>query len=241
MGRERRRDPRHGRAIRAGLPRAATAGRPWRGHAAVTSAAEKLRRPAHNAFCAQWILHTMRSAQNAFCRPWRGWRRAPAHAPAAARARRRARRSRCSTTRQWRATSSRCARATGMSPPPPLPRTNRTSLVPPLVLSGHAVPARGRQAQPPSPPAVQTGRASLLCPVRTDARLSPMSAGTAPSPPAARAPACPRCVPYFTNRCGFWSRPNLYLAGQQRPPSLPQLPGKRRRRAGRCARRQLCV
>jgi hypothetical protein len=33
-----------------------------------------------------------------------------------------------------------CMNEAPPSPPPPLPRTNRTSLVPPLVLSGHVTP-----------------------------------------------------------------------------------------------------
>jgi hypothetical protein len=75
--------------------------------------------------------------------------------------------------------------------PPPLPRTNRTSLVPPLVLSGHEARA-----------AAQAGRAGPR---------SARGAGARP-PPAAPPPVRPRAAPHRAPR-GRRSRPRATPRG----------------------------
>jgi len=89
-------------------------------------------------------------------------RRAMGAAAAAARRARRGRRrctSHCGTARGTR--RARCSMQARTPPPLPFHRTNRTSLVPPLVLSGQALldagaDARGGPAGPAGPPALET-------------------------------------------------------------------------------------
>ena len=80
-----------------------------------------------------------------------------------------------------------------VSPPPPLPRTNRTSLVPPLVLSGHAASLTPYRCAPLSRPAASRA------PPRT-ATCSWWGAGSAPAPCPARAPLSPVSRPQLQPR-----------------------------------------
>jgi len=119
--------------------------------------------------------------------------------------------------------------------PPPLPRTNRTSLVPPLVLSGHAA-SLSLSARSPARPstAVQNSLAPLpsAAPPRIPLRISPPPEHTnaAPTPP-------PGCAGVRAAAVGGSARAALQAAAWRPRCALP--PARALRRGDLCGPRAL--